>query len=59
MKRAQIDTKVVTALPDPEDVADADKDKLWLVVPTVDTGVDEVAHFKPAVETTVFHDDGG
>ena len=48
------DTKVVTALPDPEDVADADKDKIWLVVPTADTGVDEVAHFKPAGDTTVF-----
>ena len=48
------DTKVVTALPDPEDVADADKDKLWLVVPTPDTGVEEVAHYKPAGDTTVF-----
>ena len=48
------DIKTVTALPDPEDVDDADKDKLWLVVPTVDTGVDEVAHFKPAGDTTVF-----
>ena len=33
---------------------DADKDKLWLVVPTADTGVDEVAHFKPTGDTTVF-----
>ena len=48
------DIKTVTALPDPEDVDDADKDKLWLVVPTVDTGVEEVAHFKPAGDTTVF-----
>ena len=48
------DVKTVTALPDPEDVADADKDKLWLVVPTTDTGVEEVAHFKPAGDTTVF-----
>ena len=35
-------------------MADADKDKLWLVVPTADTGVEEVAHFKPAGDTTVF-----
>ena len=48
------DIKVVTALPDSEDVADADKDKLWLVVPVADTGVDEVAHFKAAGDTTVF-----
>ena len=48
------DIKTVTALPDPEDVDDADKDKLWLVVPTADTGVEEVAHFKPAGDTTVF-----
>ena len=48
------DTKVVTALPDAVDVADDDKDKLWLVVPTADEGVVEVAHFAPADDPTVF-----
>ena len=48
------DTKVVTALPDAVDVADADKDKLWLVVPTADDGVVEVAHFAPADDPTIF-----
>ena len=48
------DTKVVTALPDAVDVADDDKDKLWLVVPTADDGIIEVAHFAPADDPTVF-----
>ena len=48
------DTKVVTALPDAVDVADDDKDKLWLVVPTMDAGIVEVAHFAPADDPTVF-----
>ena len=48
------DTKVVTALPDAVDVADDDKDKLWLVVPTEDDGIIEVAHFAPADDPTIF-----
>ena len=48
------DTKVVTALPNPADVTDADKDKLWLVVPTAGEGSVEVAHFEPADDTEVF-----
>ena len=48
------DTKVVTALPDAVDVADADKDKLWLVVPTAEEGTVEVAHFAPAEDPTIF-----
>ena len=48
------DTKVVTALPDPADAADADKDKLWLVVPTADEGTVEVAHFEPVEDTEIF-----
>ena len=48
------DTKVVTALPDAVDVADDDKDKLWLVVPTADEGIVEVAHFAPADDPEIF-----
>ena len=48
------DTKAVTALPDAVDVADADKDKLWLVVPTADEGIVEVAHFAPADDPEIF-----
>ena len=40
------DTKVVTALPDAVDVADADKGKLWIVQST-NGGTEEVAHFSP------------
>ena len=42
------DTKIVTVLPLPADVADDDKDKLWLVVPTANEGTVEVAHFEPS-----------
>ena len=48
------DTKVVTALPDAADVVDDDKDKLWLVVPTADEGIVEVAHFAPADDPEIF-----
>ena len=41
------DTKVVTALPNGADVADADKGKLWIVQSMADGGTEEVAHFSP------------
>ena len=41
------DTKVVTALPDAADVADADKGKLWIVQSMANGGTEEVAHFSP------------
>ena len=44
------DTKVVTALPDPGDVDDADKGKVWIVQSVADGGSEEVAHFTPIDE---------
>ena len=44
------DTKVVTVLPDPADVADSDKGKVWIVQSAPGEGSEEVAHFTPIDE---------